>query len=112
MKIRRSIATALAAGTLLLAFGFASPANARVPVNPDIQINPCVLVPGSCSPTPTVPKGPGDLTQCPPTIACVPPTLPPPVTAPDPTTTVPAPADPGHPATAATPVKAQAAFTG
>jgi hypothetical protein len=113
MTIRRTITTALAAGALALTFGLATPAAHAVSLpTPSVHINPCLLVPGSCTPTTTVPKGPGDLTQDPCiTHACPPPTLPPPVTAPDPTTPSTEPTA-GNPATAATPVKATAAFTG
>ncbi len=108
MKIRRSIATALAAGTVVLSFGLAAPAHAhQLLPNPQIQINPCVLIPGSCTPPkPTVPKGPGDLTAdpCIQTGTCPTPTVPP--------TTDPKPDDSQDPATPAPAVHAAAAFTG
>lgn len=65
MHIRRSLATALAAGTLVLGFGLATPAAHAVSPGPDVvKISPCIIDPDSCAPHPgpTVPKGPGDLT--------------------------------------------------
>ncbi len=110
MKIRRSITTALAASALVVTFGLAAPAaHARSLPNPVIQINPCVLDQGSCSPTTTTPGGPGTVTTdpCVRTVACPPPSLPPAVRIPVPPTT-----DPGTPATPAIPVKTTASFTG
>ena len=71
MKIRRSLAIALAAGTLVLGFGLAAPAAHAVAPGPDIvKISPCVINPDSCAPhpDPTGPKGPGDLTLDPCTV--------------------------------------------
>ena len=61
MKIRRSIATALVAGTFVLGIGFVAPAAHASGPGPDvIQINPCVLNPDRCPnlPPPPLPRDP------------------------------------------------------
>lgn len=64
-NIRRSFATALAAGTLVLGFGLTAPNAHAAPHGPDdMKISPCVIDPESCQPDPdpTVPEGPDDKT--------------------------------------------------
>jgi len=114
MKIRRTLATALAAGTLVLGFGIVAPAaHANSSGGGTITVNPCVLNPSSCLPqTP-----PGGVIQVDPclTVANCPPPLPTPPKPRDPgttDTTPPPPHDTTTPAPPAVSVRTTVSFTG